>query len=177
MLDIILCIVGTLLSALPYTCVLFFIPGCAPCCVTTCQACVGGVTAFQVDISGMVNGSCTGCTNWNTTFVTDTYPGRCFGINCGRSVGFTNIGLGGACGRALVSCHLLNDGTDWITRIILSDGGGLNDASCAGWSNIFEHNHGTTMPDCTSFSSLAHPWVSGTSGCNGSGATVLLSSL
>lgn len=185
-----ICVLGLWHPALWMGLPLFFWAGC-PCC-GDCPFCNPSYTGrFQVDVSGMADGSgsgfCTGCEAWDGTYFlnrTSGGIGGCFWhylptIDIGPCFGFS-----GTVPKSIRVEANAVFGT-YYTRVLLINcvglGGGFTDGHCN-----FEKAHGAVAPDCGAFSSLNVPFVSnggscsglgGSSACNGSAATVTVTAV
>lgn len=141
------------------------------CCVADCTNCAAGkghVNHFEVTFAGIANSGCGSCGTYNTTFIVD---GSGFPVACTATSGsFTDpcVGFGNVF-NVQVWIHAVAG--IYYARVTLTE-------SYAGWHVIWEASLGTTKPDCTAFSSLNLPYVSGgLYHCNAAGATCSLTSV
>lgn len=144
---------------------LFFFASC-PCC-SACPNCSAIPGSFQIVIADVVNATCTDCSEVNATYTTDD-NWKC--DTSSDTVCFWNKSIGTSPCTAigvLDSCiHLqqLLSGSDYITRVEF-----WTHNAFGAWAKMltWEHNHGTSAPDCTAFSSLALTYMSDDGRCDG----------
>lgn len=126
-----------------------------PCNCTCDKFCAEAAPCCIVaTISGLTNGSCGDCGDLNTSFTLDqTADGACtWSDTIDPSI----------CGISSIAAELYLDAGDYKLKITLGD-------------HVWEHNFGTTKPDCATFASETYSRTGSNAVCDGSSATISLS--
>ena len=147
------------------------------CCAGGCTTyCSGSTDSMQVTVSNVVNGTCTGCAFYNSTFTLTRAQTGCTGITdaCGWTFNNGPVTNDAVCitDNWCVNVAAGQSGADFITTVT---GGDQAFGVTIHWT--FRYNHGTSAPDCSAFSGLSPTFVSDHASCDASGATVLVTSL
>jgi hypothetical protein len=142
-------------------------PGNTCCCGGCTAACDPAYTGtFEVALGSIANGTCPNCTNHNGTYVLHLENPL---VPCGWIVDGN-----GSCffGGSLLDLDQVLSGSNYITRVTLSDSGGI---TIVRW----EYDHGTTKPDCSTFAGLSLALITNnfSPSCDASAATCLVTSI
>ena len=134
-------------------------PSCsnAPCncicdkfCAEAAPCCIG------VTVSGLTNGSCGDCGDLNTTYIlSQTADGACT---------YSDDISPAICGISVIEAEAYLDGVDYKIKVTLGD-------------HTWEHNFGTSKPDCTTFMDETYSRTGSNTVCGGSSAIISLSNV
>ncbi len=153
-------------------------PGCKCCAANVCTFCAEGSmsNSYQVDITGVTNGTCSTCTDVNGTWIVDNYgdPTLGAGTTCRIS---TSLGVTGCTlpfGTAdLIAFQVVDAAGAWTFEVVATNFpyvfGSLS-------ISLFKKSKGSSAPNCQGLSSESLP-PDVDPRCNPSAGTCLVTSL
>lgn len=160
--------------------------GCG-CCGGTCANCsTSPTTTYQIDISGVTNGTCTDCAHVNRSYIvtsTASCTACAVGAPCCQWSLSASTTLCGTTGSNTLYLCIIQDssnvfgaGTDHIWITSQEDDGIIHPVVAGQWAKDYGN---VTKPSCASFSSESIPYYTNSSlgKCNASGASFLVTAL
>ncbi len=153
-------------------------PGCKCCGGVPCDQCSDGSlsNSYQLDISGVANGTCATCTDVNGTWIVDI-PGGGISVatTCRIStlLGVTGCGLPFGFTADYIAFQVVNTAGAYTFEVVATD---FPDVFGSLSISLFTESKGSSAPTCQGLSSESIPPAVDPR-CNPSGGTCLVTSL
>lgn len=170
-----------LLPALPV-----FLAFTNACCCVTCEVCSGGQTSqYQIEIAGVVDGTCAECENMNATFIANFFSPTSLGVCQGHASACTWFSGSFSTPPSICPVQSVPDGHcvelfshqsgNILTSVVYAVQPG---GSFSGVVAVWQKDHGTTSPIQCNFSSTDIPYQSSPGGyCDASASTCTVTSI